>query len=196
MKRFAVALVIVLAAVSPAAAHKLKVFAAVEGQAVRGYAFFIGGGRPEGSAWVAKDAAGARIADGTTDAQGRFAFDLPAAVSGDVTVTVDTHEAHIASVRLAAARLRGAAAAPAAPGTPASAAPAAPAAAAPAAAGAARDDAQLAALVSAAVQREVEPLLERIEVMDARLRFTDILSGLFLIIGLAGIGLWARGRRR
>ncbi|WP_334174328.1 cobalamin biosynthesis protein CbiL [Pseudoxanthobacter sp.] len=193
MKRFAVALVIVLAAVSPAAAHKLKVFAAVEGQAVRGYAFFIGGGRPEGSAWVAKDAAGARIADGTTDAQGRFAFDLPAAVSGDVTVTVDTHEAHIASVRLAAARLRGAAAAPAAPGTPASAAPAA---AAPAAAGAARDDAQLAALVSAAVQREVEPLLERIEVMDARLRFTDILSGLFLIIGLAGIGLWARGRRR
>lgn len=195
MKRFAVALVIVLAAVSPAAAHKLKVFAAVEGQAVRGYAFFIGGGRPEGSAWVAKDAAGARIADGTTDAQGRFAFDLPAAVSGDVTVTVDTHEAHIASVRLAAARLRGAAAAPAAPGTPASAAPAVPATAAPAA-GAARDDAQLATLVSAAVQREVEPLLERIEVMDARLRFTDILSGLFLIIGLAGIGLWARGRRR
>ena len=54
---------------------------------------------------------------------------------------------------------------------------------------------QLAALVESAVQRQVEPLLERIEQMDNRLRFTDIMSGIFLIIGLAGIGLWARGRK-
>jgi nickel transport protein len=51
-------------------------------------------------------------------------------------------------------------------------------------------------LVEAAVQRQVAPLLERIEMMDDRLRFTDVMSGIFLIIGLAGIGLWARGRRR
>ncbi len=51
-------------------------------------------------------------------------------------------------------------------------------------------------LVSAAVQRQVEPLLERIEQMDARMRFTDIISGIFLIVGLAGMGLWARGLKR
>ena len=65
---------------------------------------------------------------------------------------------------------------------------------APAAAG--FSDEKVAALVEAAVQRQVEPLLERIEQMDDRLRFTDILSGIFLIIGLVGIGLWARARRR
>jgi nickel transport protein len=32
--------------------------------------------------------------------------------------------------------------------------------------------------------------------MDDRLRFTDVMSGIFLIVGLAGIALWARGRRR
>ena len=58
MRRLAAALAIVLVAGGSAAAHKLKVFATVDGQAAHGYAFFIGGGRPEGSAWVAKDAAG------------------------------------------------------------------------------------------------------------------------------------------
>ncbi|MCX5479072.1 cobalamin biosynthesis protein CbiL [Kaistia geumhonensis] len=178
-------LAVFLSLALPAEAHKLKVFAAVEGRSVHGYAFFIGGGRPEGSAWVAKDAAGAEIASGTTDAEGRLAFDLPATSSSDVTVTVDTHEAHIASATLAA-RTIGAADAGEAP-TPARPAPAAPRM---------TEDARLAALVAAAVERGTEPLQERIELMDSRLRFADILSGVFLIIGLAGIGLWARGRRR
>ncbi|SHG24679.1 nickel transport protein [Kaistia soli DSM 19436] len=170
---------------SPAQAHKLKVFAAVEGDAVSGYAFFIGGGRPEGSAWIAKDASGNRIAEGSTDGEGRFAFDLPKAIASAVTITVDTHEAHIASTTLAASRLG-----PIASDLPPTAA--LEVSAAPAA----TPDPQLAALVSTAVQKQVEPLLERIEQMDARLRFVDVLSGIFLIIGLVGIGLWASGRRR
>lgn len=186
MRLLAVALAILLAAGTPAAAHKLKVFATVDGQAVRGYAFFVGGGRPEGSAWVAKDAAGNGIAAGATDAEGRFAFDLPAGLSTDVTITVDTHEAHIAATTLAATRFTNAAApAPAVPASPA------PPTATPAA-----DEARLEALVSVAVRKQVEPLLERMEAMDSRLRLADIMSGIFLIIGLAGIGLWVRGRPR
>ncbi|MBS7544055.1 cobalamin biosynthesis protein CbiL [Ancylobacter oerskovii] len=186
MRRLSVALLIVLAAVSPAAAHKLKVFATVEGASVRGYAFFIGGGRPDGSPWVAKNPAGTVLASGRTDAEGRFAFDLPPAVETDVTVTVDTQEAHIASATLSAERFTtGAAAAPPTAAAPAGA-PLVPAG----------DDARLAALVSVAVQKEIEPLMERMEVMDSRLRYTDAMSGVFLIIGLAGIGLWARRGRR
>lgn len=181
MKRFAVALLIGLALVSPAASHKLKVFTAIEGQTVRGYAFFTGGGRPEGSHWIAKDAAGKSIAGGTTDAKGSFAFELPADIATDVTVTVDTHDAHIASATLAASRFKNAATEKLA-----AEAPAAPA----------HDDTRLAALIAAAVAKEVEPLRERLEAMDSRLRFADILSGVFLILGLAGIGLWARGKRR
>lgn len=189
MKRLAAAFLVLLAVASPAAAHKLKVFATVEGRSVHGYAFFIGGGRPEGSAWVAKNIAGQPIAEGTTDGEGRFAFALPASLATDLTITVDTHEAHIASTALAASRFTEVA--PEAPASsPATATPIMPERAD------APDEKQLAALVSAAVQKEVEPLLERLEMMDSRLRFTDILSGVFLIIGLVGIGLWVRGRRR
>lgn len=170
----------------PAQAHKLKVFATVEAGAIKGYAFFIGGGRAQNTPWVAQDAAGTPVADGTTDDEGRFAFAVPAPPS-DVTVTVDTHEGHIASATVAAARF----------GAPAQVlpVPAASAAAPPPADVSAPTDARLAALLEAAVQRQVEPLMEQIEQMDSRLRFADVLSGLFLILGLAGMALWARGRR-
>lgn len=185
MSRLLVALLIVLAFAAPAQAHKLKVFATVEDQSIRGYAFFIGGGRPDGSSWIAKDRSGEQIASGTTDAEGRFAFDIPASVATDVTVTIDTREAHVASATIAAARFRDATA-------EAASAPAET----PAAAAQPPGDARIAAMVASAVQREVEPLLERIEAMDSRVRYTDTISGVFLIIGLVGIGLWARGRRR
>ena len=193
--RLVLVLVALLALSLPAEAHKLKVFAAVDGLSVHGYAFFIGGGRPEGSAWIAKDAAGATITSGTTDAEGRFAFELPGSPAGDVTVTVDTHEAHIASATLSA-RTIGAADAGTPPPQPGAAQPGAaqPDAAQPSTG--VTQDARLAALVAAAVERGTEPLQERIEMMDSRLRFADILSGVFLIIGLVGIGLWARGKRR
>ena len=180
MIRLLTALLLALAFAGPAQAHKLKVFATVEGGEVKGYAFFIGGGRAAQTAWVAKDAAGAPIASGTTDGEGRFAFPAPQPPT-DATVTVDTREGHVASVTLPAARFGGAVVA----------APPVLTADAPTPS----DEAGLAALVEAAVQRQVAPLMERIEQMDARLRYADILSGVFLILGLAGIGLWARGRR-
>lgn len=185
MKPLALALILAVLA-SPAAAHRLKLFATVEGQAVTGYAFFVGGGRAQGSDWTAQDAGGARIAAGKTDPEGRYRFTPPAPVTGPITVTVDTHEGHVATARVAPERF----------GAPALT----PGAVAPPGAIAARrgpaPPADIAPLVEAAVQRQIEPLLERIEQMDSRMRVTDVMSGLFLIIGLAGAGLWLRGRRR
>lgn len=174
-------LLLALVFIGPAQAHKLKVFATVEGGEVKGYAFFIGGGRAAQTAWAATNATGVSLASGTTDGEGRFAFPVPQPPT-DATVTVDTREGHVASVTLPASRFGGAsvAAAPARPtdgSTPID------------------PDARLAGLVEAAVQRQVAPLLERIEQLDARLRYADILSGIFLILGLAGIALWARGWR-
>ena len=184
------ALLLALVLTQPAAAHKLKLFATVEGNTIAGYAFFVGGGRAQGTHWVAKNANGDELATGETGSQGEFSFIVPLPLASDVTVSVDTREGHIATRTLAAARFgdepdlsaeTGSAANAAQPGEPASAA---------------LSNAQVATLVETAVQRQVEPLLERIEEMDSRLRFTDILSGIFLIVGLAGIGLWARGRRK
>ncbi len=102
MMRRLVPLAILLLVATPAAAHKLKLFATVAGDAVSGYAFFVGGGRPQGSALGGEGCGRHHDRRGSTDAEGRFAFTLPATVASDVTITVDTHEAHIASATLAA----------------------------------------------------------------------------------------------
>lgn len=197
MMRALILLLALFAAITPAAAHKLKVFATVEGDAVKGYAFFVGGGRAQQVSWVAKGADGRAVATGATDDEGRFSFAVPPPPVPDITITVDTHEGHIASATLPATRFEGAAPlappAPAAAGAQESNAPSASASPAPAPG---LTSQQTAALVDAAVQRQIEPLMEQIEAMDSRLRFTDVISGLFLILGLAGMGLWASGRRK
>ncbi|SMH57286.1 hypothetical protein [Maritimibacter sp. HL-12] len=178
------AFLLALLLAAPAAAHGLKVFAAVEGDKVSGHAFFIGGGRPRGGAWRA-EMGGAEIASGKTDDEGGFGFAVPGAVSGDVTITVSLGDGHAASTSLAPERFGAVSVAgsdppaPPAPGPNATDAPDA-----------------VARAVEAAVARQIAPLHARIEALDARLRLTDVLSGIFFILGLAGIGLWAKGRRR
>lgn len=175
MRRMIIVLFLIVFA-GPATAHGLRLFARVEGQAVSGYAFFVGGGRPSGIAWSARIGEKA-LAAGQTDEQGAFAFTVPEPVAAAVTISIDTGDGHVAALALAPARFGGAAAASA----PAS--------------GASAEEAGTPD-IEAAVARQVAPLLERIEAMDSRLRMTDILSGLFLIIGLAGMALWARSKRR
>ncbi len=192
IRKILVSLCLILVMASPAAAHKIKVFAAVEGDTISGYAFFVGGGRAQNTDWTAKDATGQVLGTGQTGTDGTFSLSVTEPVTSDITITVDTHEGHIASKTLQAARFGVAsdAAAPAQPASDisASADPAVPSHPVE------TSRVETTALVEAAVQRQIEPLLERIEEMDSRLRYTDILSGIFLIIGLAGMGMWARAR--
>lgn len=173
---------------APALAHSLRVFITTEGQMVRGYGFFVGGGRPNGAAWRA-EAGDMTLAKGTTDSDGAFGFVLPGPVAGEITVTVDPGDGHAASATLAADRTGSAAARPTPlpdGGVSVLAGPADPA----------PTTAEIEAAVEAAVARQVEPLRVRLEEMDARLRLTDLVSGGLAIFGLAGIGLWLRGRGR
>ncbi|MBB4956141.1 nickel transport protein [Agrobacterium vitis] len=168
----------------PAAAHSLKVFAKVDGSTVNGYAFFIGGGRPMGVTWVAK-MGGKTIATGKTGHEGEYDFTVPDPVTDGISITVDTGEGHIATTTLNPDRFSMAMQPPSAVTSSEGA---------PGAQSIPTSD-ETAKLVEQAVERQVGPLLVRIEEMDARMRFTDIMSGIFLIIGLAGITLWARGRK-
>ena len=182
---------------TPASAHKLKVFATVKGSHISGYAFFIGGGRAQHTLWTAQDASGAELARGKTDGQGLFDFTPANTEQSAITITVNTQEGHIASAVIPASRLGGTIIpknTPQPSATDASSqSPPPPNATNNSAALISAED--LEPIIEAAVQRQVEPLLERIEEMDSRMRFTDVLSGVFLIIGLAGAGLWARTRR-
>ena len=64
-RRALLPLAALLALALPAQAHKLKVFATVEGDRVTGYAFFVGGGRAQGTDWRATGADGTEIATAT-----------------------------------------------------------------------------------------------------------------------------------
>jgi nickel transport protein len=175
------AVVLAVLAATPAEAHRLRVFATVEGGGIEGYAFFVGGGRPEGAA-VRFVRAGAVVHATTTDAAGAFAWrpDAP----GPITVVVDPGGGHSAEVTLGAERFG---AAPAGDAAPASDEEAASAHAL---------DPAIEAAIEAAVARQIRPLLEAEAEAASRLRFNDVMGGIGMIVGLAGVALWARTRRR
>ena len=182
IRRLALALALLAATAMPAAAHRLKLFATIEGGTISGYAFFIGGGRPEGAAIIIRDENGAEVHRDATDAEGRFAWTPPAA--GSFTVTVDAGDGHGADIRLGAERFGAA--------SPSSSA----AIAAPASAPPLTDTAAIEAAVDRAVARQIRPLLEAYDEAEGRVRFNDIVGGIGMIVGLAGAALWASSRRR
>jgi nickel transport protein len=174
--------------VSPVAAHSLRLFARVEAGQVSGYAFFIGGGHPSNVDWIAK-MNNEIIAQGKTDESGKYHFSAPSPVIGDIIITVNTGEGHIATTRLVPERFElSLSTAEKKPATVIDSDGKLP--------DATPDSKITERLVEQAVERQVGPLLERIVAMDSRMRLTDVMSGIFLIIGLAGIGLWIRNRRR
>lgn len=172
--------------VSPAAAHKLRVFAVAEGAVISGHGFLVGGGRANGVV-VMLLRAGAADPEAviTADADGKFRFEV--ARAGPYVVRIDAGDGHMAEARVTISDGAGAQA-PTATSTPPAATTALSSVACP-------DETALRALIATAVAQELRPLAERIEAADARLRFTDIAGGLGMILGLAGLALWARAKR-
>lgn len=203
-----VTLVFVVALTVPAEAHRLKLFVSVEGMTLSGYAFFIGGGRPQDVAFVVKDANGTAVHQGRTDAEGAFAW--TAGKPADYTLAVDTGDGHFAEEKIAADRFSPeASAAPTTTSTPllspvrdttppppegASVVAQTPTCPAPV------DPALVARLtesaVDRAVARQLRPLIEAQDLAEGRLRFNDIMGGIGMIVGLAGLGAWGLSRRR
>lgn len=173
IRRLALALVLVLAATAPAAAHRLKLFATVEGDTIAGYAFFIGGGRPQGADIVIRDAAGQVVHRTATDAQGGFAWTPPA--PGDFTVTVDARDGHVATIAIGPDRFAEIPTTPAPATSP--------------------ETAAIEQAVDRAVARQIRPLLEAYDEAEGRIRFNDVVGGIGMIVGLGGIALWLSGRR-
>ncbi len=213
-RRLAVATLVVAtiaAGVAPAAAHRLKLFLTTEAGEIAGYAFFVGGGRPDGVDYIVADAAGREVHRGRTDEHGAFRW-RPVSPA-DYAVTVNAGDGHWVSGTVTADRLAG----PAWPTEPTSAdraekpaspppeptatpatAPATPAATPPRPSGI--DEDALARLVEyrvdAALERRLRPLEEAYERAEGRLRFNDVMGGIGMIVGLAGAALWASSRRR
>ena len=180
----AIALVALLATAGTASAHRLKVFASAIGNSIEGQAYFVGSGPAANVDVTLRDAANTLLQSGKTGPDGKFA--LPTSGTGDVVVTVDAEDGHIAHFTIAGSELDpvsapDAAAKPAANGTVpvvANAAPAVPM-----------------ADIEIAVARKIAPLAAQIDAIESSLRVQDIVGGIGYIVGIFGLLAFLKSRR-
>lgn len=177
--RSAVAAAAVMAAATPALAHKVVMDVYQSGDVVEGELGFSDGTMSQGTLIEVFDASGAKVGETKTDAKGVFTF-KPAA-PGALTFRGNLGAGHIGTATLES---EGAAAPSAAPAD----------AAAPAAVGV--DVAQIAQLVAEQVRREVKPLRQEILDYKEKNNLQTILGGLGYIAGLFGIGFYVAARKR
>lgn len=203
----------------PALAHRVNVFAWVEGGAIHCESAFSSGNPARDTRVTITSAAnGAVFGTGTTDAKGRCALPVTPemrASKADLVIEVQAGEGHRNTWTMPAEEYLAApttAAQPDAQGGPAveqppttqdaSKAPSYTAQAVTAAgtrSGAATklDEAALRRIVAEAVAEQVAPLRHSLAAMQSGgPRMSDVAGGIGYIVGLAGIALWARSRRR
>lgn len=191
VRALALALLGLLLLAGPAEAHKLKVFAAAEGETVGGYAYFFGGGRAVGARVIVTAPDGRRVFDQPTDAEGKFRFDVTQ--TEDLRITVESPDGHVAFAAIAASELilpvaalaaTAEAAEPAATGSPAATGDEPPSL-----------PPDIAVLVESAVARQVRPLREQLDAWSERVFWRDVLGGLGVIIGFGGLAYGLTARR-
>lgn len=206
-----VALILVLAGltVSPALAHRVLVFAFAAGDAIQVEAKFV----PDtpvrqGTVRVLEATEGRELVAGTTDAQGKFSFPIPAEAREkrlNLRIVVEAAMGHRGEWLLKAdAYLPPAAAAGQAPPTPAAgitatAPAAAPAPGPPAArpAPAALNAEALEAALNRALERQLAPMKEMLaELSQRRTTLPDILGGIGYIVGFFGLWAYFQSRRQ
>lgn len=102
---FAVVVALLVLAVLPAQAHRLKLFATVENGEIRGQAFFIGGGAPKGAVVVFRDEKGKELHRARTNAGGHFSW-RPGTVQS-ITIILNVGDGHAVRRKLPAKLFRG-----------------------------------------------------------------------------------------
>lgn len=171
-------------------AHKIKVFATVEGDKISGYAYLGGGARVKNAAVRILAADDTVLKETVTDTAGAFRFQAKSPV--DHRIIVDAGGGHVAEFTVKAAEL--AELAPSDTTSPAITV---------------ADEAyshseidnrlsttQLQAVVDKAVARQLRPLREQLDAYQAEVRWRDVLGGIGYIIGIAGIAFYFLGRRQ
>lgn len=196
MKPFALAILLFGTANFPAEAHLLKVFATVEDGAVAGYAFFVGGGRPDKAMLIVQDKSGKELYRGNTDDKGGFNWHPQKTQT--MRIIVNAGDGHMAQAILDAERFDPTRASdvvssPVRPAVEENSSSAAPLKSL--CSSSAEIEALVDRSVDRAVSRQVRPLLEAFSVADSRIRFNDIVGGIGMIVGLAGVAMWISSRR-
>jgi nickel transport protein len=195
MKRFVLAILLLGTANLRAEAHLLKVFATVEDGSITGYAFFVGGGRPKKALLIIQDNSGREIHRSNTDDNGGFNWHPPKPQT--MTVIVNPGDGHMAQSTLDVDRFdpNASEAMPLSVGTLGGVKPNLDASEEPACSSSAEFGVLVDRSVDRAVSRQVRPLLEAFADVDSRIRLHDIVGGIGMIFGLAGVAMWMSARR-
>jgi nickel transport protein len=189
MARIVLALLLLMPA--PVLAHKLNVFAQVEGAAIVGHAYFPGDLPARQIDVIARDRSGHELARTKTDDRGTFSF--PAKTKADYQISAETSDGHSASFSLLASELPN--------NLPADASDTA---GLPVSADKQTDrrigevsDASPSPLSDqiAALDKQIQALRDQVDQSEQRLRFRDILGGVGYILGLAGIAMYMMSQR-
>jgi nickel transport protein len=192
------------AAAASTFAHRVNVFAWVDGSEIVTESKFSNGNKVRGGRIkVLNEKTGGTVAEGTTDDKGELRLALPQAVLAerpDLKIVLDAGEGHRGEWTLEGRDLPGGSPAPAPAPAPAAAASAsaAPAAAAPAASAAAPkaaiDEAALARLIDERLSAQLAPVKRDLAELKQRdgITVTDIVGGLGWIFGLFGVAAYFR----
>ena len=185
------AVVAVVSASSPAAAHLLKIFALVEGSMIKGTVYFTGSAPARGARITVLGPDDGVLAELRSGDDGSFA--VPARPPVDHRIVADAGDGHSAAFTIHAEEIAGPVDVPAGPLT----APAQPRADRTEQNPASETGREgIEAAVEAVVSRHVTPLREQLNAYEDRLRWHDVLGGIGYILGLSGLAAFFLSRRR
>lgn len=195
-KGLSLALICFLIVVPRAVAHKVTIFAWVEGDTVHTESKFSGGKMVKNGAVEVFDGQGTRLLDGRTDDQGEFSFKAPKIT--DLTIVLTAGMGHRNSWKLTAAELGAETSAETAvdPAPSAATGSTARRQASPPPAGPGLSAAEVDAIVARRLDQKLQPLTRMlVAARDKGPTVSDILGGIGYIIGLVGLGAYMRYRK-
>jgi nickel transport protein len=197
---FLIPTVFVLA--SPALAHRVLVFAYVEGNTIHTESKFV----PQtpvrqGEVQVLEQETGKVLVTGQTDDKGRFSFKIPPAAAAqklDLKIVVEAGMGHRGEWLLKADSYLPGTPKAAAPSPPSSPAPTSPATAvAPGAKAATVERQMLEEALNQALERQLAPVKEMLaQLTGPRTSLPDIIGGLGYILGIFGLWAYFQSKRK
>ena len=170
------------------AAHKVNIFAYVEGDSVYTESYFNDGRKAVGSRIVVYDNVDTQLLEGVTDGEGLFAFRIPK--MEDLKVVLVASMGHRNEYRLSRSELGGGEVKP--EGTTAGTSPEGGGVIAQV------DEDRMARLIDQSLERRLAPLvatMTRMQRAQEEPDLRDIVGGIGYVVGLAGLVMYLRGRR-
>ncbi len=178
---------------SSAWAHKVTVFAWVEDDTVYTQSKFSGGRSAKNAKIAVYNAAGEKLLEGRTDTQGRFAFSPPKAET--LRIVLMAGSGHRGEWTVAAEEFAPSAAQAGAPAEARTLETKSAHASAPPEATTPKVD-ELQAMIEAALDKKLAPVLRRLEVQEQGPALKDVFGGIGYIVGLVGLVAYLRSRRK